>query len=451
VISGFSLKALALTDYAPANKQSLIKGVQDSDAPVQVITVKFKDEFKFRMRNEVITALPPKYNGSLLTQNHLASIQDSNLIHKIAQRESFTIMPTFSGQNGENSENALDAIKSRGETRSQIKLADLNNFYSLILPAPSEFADVASIVEEINALDTVEIAYAEPEQKPTTINVAMPNVAGYQDPSINAQGSQGYLSNSSNGIHAQNGWVWKGGRGNNVVVGGIDENIYPYHIELNQTPWSIVSWPSTATTQESDHGNAIMGVMVAKDDAIGVTGVVPEVPMWRFESNEHCFIFCWNDTGRAMGQLLQKLNPGDVISVSWGWNNNLPAEAQLSMFAATQTAVANGLVVVTSAGNGNLNLDDPVYGGAYDLNVRDSGAIIVGAVEPDGSNGTMYFTNYGSRVTARAWGSKVATIGYNNPIVVGAPWGERYTAFFDGTSAAAPIVAGAAASIQSIA
>jgi hypothetical protein len=55
-----------------------------------------------------------------------------------------------------------------------------------------------------------------------------------------------------------------------VVVGGVDENIYPYHIELNQTPWNIVWWPSTAATSESDHGNAIMGVMAAKDDGIGI-------------------------------------------------------------------------------------------------------------------------------------------------------------------------------------
>lgn len=82
--------------------------------------------------------------------------------------------------------------------------------------------------------------------------------------------------------------------------------------------------------------------------------------------------------------------------------------------------------------------------------MRDSGAIIVGAVHPRESDGKLGFSNYGSRVTSRGWGTEVAAIGYNNTSTSSTDPDQYYTAYFNGTSAAAPIVGRAAASIQSI-
>jgi hypothetical protein len=126
---------------------------------VQVITIKFKDEFKFRFRNKIITPFPPEKDGSALTLDYLAATKDAALVNQAAKREFITIIPTFSGQNGESREEELDATKVRGEAKSKTILPDLNNFYSLVLPVPTQFSELSPILEALNELDTVEIAY----------------------------------------------------------------------------------------------------------------------------------------------------------------------------------------------------------------------------------------------------------------------------------------------------
>lgn len=154
--------------------------------------------------------------------------------------------------------------------------------------------------------------------------------------------------------------------------------------------------------------------------------------------------------------------PGDIILLEQqaavcGLPGFGPVEWISSVFAAIQTAVANGFVVVEAAGNGNVDLDQAACGTAFDRAVRDSGAIIVGAGRPPGSGFDRQregFSTYGSRVDVQGWGDGVMTTGYGawyvNPDDPGNPnfW---YTAGFSGTSSASPIVAGAAANLQGIA
>jgi hypothetical protein len=132
-----------------------------------------------------------------------------------------------------------------------------------------------------------------------------------------------------------------------------------------------------------------------------------------------------------------------------------PVEYDDDVFNAIQIAVANGFVVVEAAGNGGVNLDQAACGSKFDRNVRDSGAIIVGAGGTPGSNDRerLGFSSYGSRVDLQGWGQNVVTTGYGdlytNPDDPNNPnfW---YTSTFNGTSSASPIVAGAAANLQGI-
>src|SRR5207237_7783751 len=102
-------------------------------------------------------------------------------------------------------------------------------------------------------------------------------------------------------------------------------------------------------------------------------------------------------------------------------------------------------------------LDSSIYDGRFDRNVRDSGAIMVGA----GTGGTgpgvwhapMCWTNYGSRVDVQGWGQKVTTLGYAPDSciwckIAGDDDSQWYTCTFGGTSAGSAIVAGAAAALQ---
>ena len=63
-----------------------------------------------------------------------------------------------------------------------------------------------------------------------------------------------------------------------------------------------------------------------------------------------------------------------------------PVEWQQATFDAISLATAQGISVVEAAGNGAVQLDAPDCLGLFDRNVRDSGAIIVGAGDPFHAN-----------------------------------------------------------------
>jgi hypothetical protein len=61
-----------------------------------------------------------------------------------------------------------------------------------------------------------------------------------------------------------------------------------------------------------------------------------------------------------------------------------------------------------------------------------------------------YFTNWGTRMDAHAWGSSIVTTGYGDLYTLGTPQTE-YTATFGGTSGASPMLTGSALCLQGIA
>jgi hypothetical protein len=117
--------------------------------------------------------------------------------------------------------------------------------------------------------------------------------------------------------------------------------------------------------------------------------------------------------------------------------------------------------VVECAGNGKENLDDPIYstgnGGHWPfLPENNSGAIIVGAgAIPAAFGGTevdrsrLDFSNYGSRLDLQGWGEYVITTGYGR-FYDDDGKNYWYDSLFAGTSSAAPMVASAAAILQSV-
>lgn len=141
-----------------------------------------------------------------------------------------------------------------------------------------------------------------------------------------------------------------------------------------------------------------------------------------------CQVVCTNDSQRGFG----------------------PQEWEQHSFDAISMATGNGITVVQAAGNGEVNLDHPDCLGRFDRNVRNSGAIIVGAGDPV-QRWRLDFSSYGSRVDLQGWGRDVFTTGFGH-------WSrtepddlrQRYTHDFNGTSSASPMVAGAAAAIQSV-
>lgn len=106
------------------------------------------------------------------------------------------------------------------------------------------------------------------------------------------------------------------------------------------------------------------------------------------------------------------------------------------------------MVCIEAGANGTQDLDDPSWEGVFDRNLRDSGAVMVGAGTPTGRV-AEWFTNYGSRMDVHAWGSEIVTTGYGD-LYRGGSLQTEYTSDFGGTSGASPMVTGAALCLQGI-
>lgn len=270
--------------------------------------------------------------------------------------------------------------------------------------------------------------------RPQTIDFV--NLQGYTMPEI--------------GINIQD--LQRDGRatGEGITVANIEYYFNPDHEDLCnvETPWSYTIPEFVFQNGWDNHGTAALGVLIAKDNDYGVTGLVPHAnaaffPEYTVENG--------SNRATAILRAVDFLKRGDVLMLEMQTSNLSggygPAELDRSVWLATRAAVDAGITVVAAAGNGARDLDSSLF--SFWANWGDSGAIIVGAGTPDANRDALPFSTYGSRVTLQGWGTNVATLGYGT--IFDPDENQTYTDSFNGTSSATPIVAGAAAALQSYA
>lgn len=191
------------------------------------------------------------------------------------------------------------------------------------------------------------------------------------------------------------------------------------------------------------HGNAVLGIVVGQGR--GVRGLVPKANA-KFASP-------WTENGAydllgAIAGAASHLDAGDVLLIEvqarCGEQRGLPVEVDPAVQDLLALLRHLGIIVVEAAGNGGHNLDEVCVVGRGPGAIGDSGALLVGAYRKDES-GRLPASNYGSRVPLWARGEAVTTA-WSNPIGMGS---ELLTDAFDGTSAAAAMVAGVVLAIQS--
>lgn len=342
----------------------------------------------------------------------------------------------------------LDRIRARGRSYSRKALPDLNRWFRITLQPGT---DAAAFLEDLRRLHSIEIA--EPAPLPQPPPAITPDFTG----------DQGYLDAAPGGIEARFSWTIPGGNGNGVRIYDVEYSWNQAHEDLSQAngiPLLLNSGDSAVDPfNDNNHGTAVLGEIIADNDTKGVTGISWGANVGLAPANTANLGY---NPANAILLTVADGSPGDVILIEQqasvcGLPDFGPSEWISSVFDAIQTAVANRFVVVEAAGNGNVNLDQAACGTTFDRTVRDSGAIIVGAGRPPNSGADRQresFSSYGSRVDLQGWGSNVTTTGYGssytNPDDPTNPnfW---YTARFNGTSSASPIVAGAAANLQGIA
>ncbi|MBN2975355.1 hypothetical protein BFW88_12735 [Pseudomonas fluorescens] len=245
------------------------------------------------------------------------------------------------------------------------------------------------------------------------------------------------------GVNAVQGWSVPGAKGENMRVISSEIDHWSYeHVDL---PRPFMEINPTATT--GSHDTASAGVIAARANGFGTTGVAPAAQLGYVQFG----------TERLM-QLAEQLRAGDVVQLGVHYyystlpgvgctsNCYMPLEYNRPVRdIITYLTQEKGAHVVLAAANGNINLDHPFFGGFFDRNRFDSGSIYAGAVSPT-SGLKSDFSQYGSRVDLFSWGANVTTTTWSVANLT-----TGYTHTYSGTSSANPIIAGVMASLQGVA
>jgi hypothetical protein len=347
-------------------------------------------------------------------------------------------------------ERILDENKETGERISGRQLADLNNFYLISFPVPSERG--AALANELLPLDVVETAYLEAPGQPPVCGDIAPTTPLWR-------ASQFYLDAAPAGVNAPYAWAYhEGGNGAGPTfwVCDLEWSWCFNHEDVDIDEDDVVN--RSVNNYGPDHGVAVLGIVGACDNAYGMTGITSDVTLKMCDFDNavtSADAIAAADAVLMAGEvmLLEVHIPGPASGLPCTCNcpqfEYVPVEWDVACYAAIETAAANGVVVVEAGGNGSMDLDSAIYAGWFDPAAHNSGAIMVGAGMPI-SHSPECWTNYGSRVDVHAYGSGIYTTGY------GSLWNQvgceqDYTKDFGGTSGASPIIVGVCASLQGIA
>jgi|GEM_PF-954646 len=381
------------------------------------------------------------------------------------------------GRMNTQSVNVLNGLRARSELRTGRRASDLANYYWIQLGTNT---DTRAVLKHLNNIKIIEQAYRMPLSRKPDIAPVTADYTNYQ----------GYLDNDGNGIHARAGWNTPGAKGRLVRIIDIEGDWNLTHEDLpdiNPLPrFDHFDASPDSDGNYDDHGTAVLGIMVAKDDGAGMTGIVPEANVGVVTHLRRTGFGTIVNHSDAILEATLELSAGDVLLLEShvggpgnpdctceesegkprGQCGLLPVEWANHVYDAIQTASDSGIIVVEPAGNGEQDLDDPRFGGYFNRDQRDSGAIMV-AASHSRSRTRECFSNHGDRIDLHGWGEKVATTGYGDgkPDCDGDPGclGENealvngrgdpdqwYTGSFGGTSSASPIVAGAVVAIQGV-
>ena len=420
-----------------------------TDTPSAHLVVKFHEGTRVRLRDGVLITLERDERDR--SDLAVRGLTEARVDDDVAEAQRLMLIePRVRGIGRvfQQDEDLLAERRRQGEERSGRELADLDLYYRLSLLPRTTAGQVKGLLAALNALPSVEIAYAQPHPRPP---------ADIPPPTPNLESLQGYLDPAPLGIDARYSWTQPGGRGQGVRIVDVEGAWNTTHEDL--PPLFYQGGVQTTISGWLQHGTAVLGELVAPNNGYGVTGIahLAQAGYESFENQGVASAIANAAVAAGAGglvlievQFFGPPTPNSPCGCAGGCCDCVPAEHFQAEFDAIATATANGTIVVEAGANGATDLDDPVYGGRYNRSVRDSGAILVGASN-SADRAPTCFTNFGSRMDVHAWGWDVTTTGYGGLFTGGGDPNQYYTSSFSGTSSASPIVVGAAADLQGVA
>lgn len=338
------------------------------------------------------------------------------------------------------------ALKISGNSES---IRNLRNIFDVV-NADLTDEDLQQLSEDLQYLPKVkyvELTDAKPVQPPYDISPITPDYVAQQT----------YV-NANPGVNMQYAWDM-GLNGQGIRIRNIEYEFNKNHEEFHVNPKINLADgytinPTLYTPDYSDflgHGTATFGVVFGDDGGYGVKGMAygaEEVilyPEWTVEYgyNRSYAVSLALDNSQQGDVIIYEMQTGGASGVSGDY---VPAEYNALIWNLTKAASDLGIIIVAAAGNGNQDLDDPMY--ASYMNKGNSGAIIVGAGTPNVFHNKMWFSTYGSRVNLQGWGENVLSSGYGDYVTIGGDFNQQYT-MFSGTSSATPVVASCVVVLQS--
>ncbi|MEO1580580.1 MAG: S8 family peptidase [Pseudomonadota bacterium] len=207
--------------------------------------------------------------------------------------------------------------------------------------------------------------------------------------------------------------------------------------------------PGQPARSSSWHGTHVAGTVAAvTNNGTGVAGVAYGAKVVPLRALGRCGGYTsdiadsiiWASGGSVAGTPTNA-NPADVINMSLGGGGACSTTTQ----SAINIARANGATIVVAAGNSNQN--------ASAFNPANcSGVITVASTNRNG--GRAYYSNFGADVDVAAPGGDVRASAANGVLSTlnsgGTTPGSNNYAFYQGTSMAAPHVAGLAAMLKAL-
>lgn len=402
----------------------------DPSANVSQVIVKLVRDTKLRLSGNNLISLTGKNLGEI---NKALSNKSNLKINRLISK----------------SADDLEMKKLILESKSGYELADFNNYFTIDVSSSDE---AEQLINQLNRLPEVEIAYAQPYIVPAgDIDPPTPDYSGDQD----------YLRAAPGGVDADYAQTITGGDGSGVKLYDIEGDWLVAHEDLDINPNVILGGDPTGNLATRNHGTAVMGVIKSGVDGFGVSGISPAVEVGMAS-------YLTYNISEAILLAIDQLESGDIIlieieapgprydfAIRSDKRGYICVEYWQDVFDAVQFAWANGIIVVEAAGNGVEYLGDAIYENLFDTTYRNSHAIMVGAGAPPSGNfgldrSWLGFSNYGERINVQGQGREVVTTGYGDLFNGGGDELQYYTGDFNGTSSAAAIVAGSVASLQGI-
>jgi len=426
-----------------------------------VIVVKFREGTGLRLRDDRWTApsqaRSPEDEGLLQRANLdpakvAGELDSANLL--LQANSNVAVARLFTRPESE-----LELEKRIGEENSNEELADLNLYFHLFVDNGT-VEDGEALIDQLNALDIVEIAYPQPIYQQA--QAVTPDFSGQQG-YLNAAST---TTTGSNGLDSRYAWTLAGGRGEAVRLIDIEYDWRDGHEDLP----GLFYESGVRDGVNRNHGTAVLGVLAGVENGFGVTGMAPRLPVGiSHPYRQVCSpLPCRNvyDVADAINRAAGQLRNGDIILIeqqvtgpvgtltcnttcgNCGQFGSIAVEWNQAEYDAIRNATVSSLIVVVeAAGNGQMNLDDSRYNNLFSRSTRDSFAIMVGA-GGSSSRSPWCWSDAGTRVDVQGWGDSVVTAGYGD--LFGPIETRFYTGTFSGTSSGSAIIAGAVANVQGV-